>query len=261
MSMSDMVAALNLNTKELDTVQSAMLSYSNAVKETQSQLNQVSDRMHISEMVDTLFDNVMTTTAGNIANNSATYMLWKSLNMVEKLTGGIAIPTISVMGNSVDLETTVVGLMKTGIAGLSLIGTLTSAIGNLSNGGSLSLSNWGAEDTLQRGAGFGGVQAGYQVTRSSSTAVVSSSGSDMAEHSIAAASEEGTEKIAAAQSEETNTEKMLRAIMIAVTGSENPGDATAGVNVRLGESVAGALSVYVVNQQPYNLTNTSSTFN
>ena len=35
-------------------------------------------------MVDTLFDNVMTTTAGNIANNSATYMLWKSLGLSVK---------------------------------------------------------------------------------------------------------------------------------------------------------------------------------
>lgn len=34
MSMSDMVAALNLNTETLNTVQSAMLDYTSAVKET-----------------------------------------------------------------------------------------------------------------------------------------------------------------------------------------------------------------------------------
>ena len=247
MSMADMVAALNLNTKELDTVQGAMLNYTSAVKEAQTQLNQVSSRMHISEMVDTLFDNVMATTAGNIANSAAGYMLWKSINLVEQLTGGIQIPAISVMGNMVDLDTTVTALMKQGIAGVSMIRTLVSAIGSLSNGGSLSLSNWGAEDYLRRGSGFGGVQSGYQVTRSSSTAVVSSSGEDMAEQAITAASEEGNEKVAAASSEETATEKMLKAIMIAVIGSDNPEEASAGVRVRLGEITGGALNVHVTN--------------
>ena len=89
-----------------------MLNYTSAVKEAQTQLNQVSNRMHISEMVNTLFDNVMATTAGNIANSAAGYMLWKSLNIVEQLTGGIQIPAISVMGNMVDLDTTVTALMK-----------------------------------------------------------------------------------------------------------------------------------------------------
>ena len=214
--------------------------------------------MHISEMVDTLFDNVMTTTAGNIAKNSATYMLWKSLDIVEKLTGGIAIPTVGVAGFFGDLETTVTGLMKTGIAGISLVGTLLGAISNLGNGGSLSLSTWGAEDYLKRGAGFGGVQSGYQVTRSSSTAVVSSSGSDMADQAITAASEESNEKLAAASSEETATEKMLKAIMIAVIGSENPEEASSGVRVRLGEITGNALNVYVTNSSDFNSNNNST---
>lgn len=250
-SMADMVAALNLNTKELDTVQGAMLNYTSALKEAQTQLNQVSSRMHISEMVNTLFDNVMATTAGNIANSAAGYMLWKSLNVIESLTGGIQIPAFSVFGNMVDLDTTVTALMKQGIAGVSMIGTLVSAIGSLSNGGSLSLTNWGAEDYLRRGSGFGGVQSGYQVTRSSSTAVVSSSGDDMAEQAITAASEEGNEKVAAASSEETATEKMLKAIMIAVIGSDNPEEASAGVRVRLGEVTGGALNVHVTNMNQF----------
>ena len=202
-------------------------------------------------MVNTLFENVMATTAGNIANSAAGYMLWKSLNIVEQLTGGIQIPAFSIFGNMVDLDTTVVALMKAGIAGISMVGTLVSAIGSLSNGGSLSLTNWGAEEYLRRGAGFGGVQSGYQVTRSSSTAVVSSSGDDMAEQAITAASEEGNEKVAAASSEETATEKMLKAIMIAVIGSDNPDEASTGVRIRLGEVTGGALNVHVTNMNQF----------
>ena len=210
-----------------------MIDYTSSVRETQSQLNQVSSRMHISEMLNTLFDNVMATTSANIAGNTGTYMLWKSLNIIEQLTGGIAIPTLSVMGNSVDLETTVVGLMKSGIAGLSMLGTLVSAVGSISNKGGMNLSAWGGEEYLQRGAGFGGVTSGYAVTTSRSTAMVSSSGTDMAEHSIAAASEEGNQKIEGAKSEETATERMLKAIMRAVTGSDDPESGATRVSVSL----------------------------
>lgn len=254
MSMSDMVAALNLNTNELKTIQGAMLTYNQAFKEAQTQLNQVSSRMHISEMVNTLFDNIMATTSGNIANSAAGYMTWKTLNIVEQLTGGIQIPAFSIMGNMVDLDTTIVALMKAGIAGVSLIGTILSGIGSLSNGGSLSLSNWGYQDILKRGTGFGGVQQGYQVTTSTSTAIVSTSGSDMAEQSVASAQEEGNEKIAAAESQETATEKMLKAIMIAVIGSENPEEATPGVRVNLANDITNALNVNVVNTTPFGWT-------
>ena len=232
-SMSDMVAALNINTEQLNTVQQAMIDYTSSVRETQSQLNQVSSRMHISEMIDTLFDNVMATTSADIAGNTGKYMLWKSLNIIEQLTGGIAIPTIGIMGNSVDLETTVTGLIKSGIAGLSMIGTLVSAVGSISNKGGMNLSAWGGEEYLQRGAGFGGVTSGYAVTTSRSTAMVSSSGTDMADHSIAAASEEGNQKIEGAKSEETATERMLKAIMRAVTGSDDPESGATRVSVSL----------------------------
>ena len=258
MSMADMVAAIHLEIDELDTVQRAMLDYTAALKEAQSQLNQVSDRMHISEMVNTLFDNVMATTSSNIANSPAMYMLWKSLNVVEQLTGGIQIPALSVMGNMVDLDTSVTSLIKSGIAGVSMIGTLVSAISSLSNDGSLSLSNWGSEDVLTRGAGFGGVQSGYQVTRSTSAAIVSSSGDDMAEQAITAASEEGNEKVAAASSEETATEKMLKAIMIAVVGSDNPEEATSGVKLRLGDMMSSSINVHVTNASEIGFLNTGN---
>ena len=252
MSISDMVGALNLNTQQLSKVQEAMLSYEDAVAETESQLSKVSDRMHISTMVENYFDNVMKSAAGDIANNAITYTMWKSLNLIEDLTGGIQIPAFSVMGNMVDLDTTVTALMKGGMAGISLIGNFLGSIGNLLNGSNMSLSAWGAEDTLTRGSGFGGAKSGYQVTQSKSAAIVSTSGEDMADQAITAASEEGNEKISGAASEETATEKMLKAIMKAVIGSENPDDATSGVSIKLDNSLnLDALNVRVINSDAF----------
>lgn len=237
-SMSDMVAALNLNTAELDTVQKAMLSYTAATRETQSQLNSVGLRMTTAELIDNLFENTMATAAGTIAGNGATYMLWKAVNKVEDLVGKLEIPFINAMGFGVDLNMGVTEIIKSGITGLSLIGSLVGAIGSIASGGGLNLGIWGAEDTLKRGSGFGGVASGYQVTTSSSTAVVSSSGSDMQEQAVTAASEDANEQLAAAKSEETATEKMLKAIMRAVTGSDDPESGVSTVNVSLTSSGA-----------------------
>ena len=252
MSISDMVGALNLNTNQLNKVQQTMLSYDKAVAETESQLSKVSDRMHISTMVENYFDNVMKSAAGDIANNAITYTMWKGLNLIEDLTGGIQIPAFSVMGNMVDLDTTVTALMKGGMAGISLIGRFLGSLDNLFSGSNMSLTAWGANEELTRGAGFGGTTSGYQVTQSKSATIVSTSGDDMADQAITAASEEGNEKISGAASEETATEKMLKAIMKAVIGSENPEDATAGVAIKLDNSLnSDTLNVRVVNNEAF----------
>lgn len=60
----------------------------------------------------------------SIANNAASYTTWIITDLIEKATGGINIPTISVMGNSVDLNATVTQLMKLGIIGVNVLGNI-----------------------------------------------------------------------------------------------------------------------------------------
>lgn len=67
----------------------------------------------------------------------------------------------------------------------------------------------------------------------------------MASQSITAASEESEEKLASAKSEETATEKMLKAIMKAVTGSDDPESGASTVNVQLINSSTNPL--YTIN--------------
>lgn len=247
MSMADMVAALNLNTKELDTVQQAMLTYSAATKETSKQLAQVPLRMHLTEMLSNVYENAMASAAGTIAANPVTYLLWRALNKVQEFAGDIDIPFINAMGFGVDLNTGVIPIMKGVIAGIGMLGSIVGAVGSIFSGGGLNLGVWGAEEYLRRGSGFGGVASGYQATTSSSTAIVSTSGSDMQEQAVTAASEDSNEQLAAAKSEETATEKMLKAIMKAVTGSDDPESGVSVVNCQLASN-ATSLQVEINNK-------------
>ena len=115
-----------LFTKEdtISNLHKQSLNYQGAMNEYEEQASQIFNRTHFSQMLDTVFDNAMMSASTAIGNNSGVYATWKVLNVIEDLTGGIAIPAISVMGNMVDLHQTVTGLAKTGIAGLSLMGSL-----------------------------------------------------------------------------------------------------------------------------------------
>ena len=222
-TMSDMTAIMNLTSDELLKISNTMLNYSEAIKETTQQLNSIPDRIHISEMIDNVVDNFKTGIAGNIAANAGSYITWQIIDFVEQLTGGIAIPTISVMGSGIDLETTVTGLMKTGMVGVSTIAQIGNILAGLGGKGGLNLDTWGYEDTLRRnGAGFTGITSGYTSSISGSAYIGSSSGSDMASHSVAAASEEGSEQIKSAQEEEdrdpTSTKNRLKTIVELLEG-------------------------------------------
>lgn len=222
-TMSDMTAIMNLTSDELLKISNTMLNYSGAIKETTQQLNSIPDRIHISEMIDNVVDNFKTGIAGNIAANAGSYITWQIIDFVEQLTGGIAIPTISVMGSGIDLETTVTGLMKTGMVGVSTIAQIGNILAGLGGKGGLNLDTWGYEDTLRRnGAGFTGITSGYTSSISGSAYIGSSSGSDMASHSVAAASEEGNEQIKSTQEEEdrdpTSTKNRLKTIVELLEG-------------------------------------------
>lgn len=214
-TMSDMTAIMNLSAEELSSISKSMLSYSGAIQETAAQLEAIPKRMHVSELIDNVVENFKTGIASNIASNAGSYITWQIIDFVEQLTGGIAIPTISVMGSGVDLETTVTGLMKTGMVGVSTIAQIGTILSGLGNRGGLNLDSWGYEDALRRdGAGFNGITSGYTSTTSGSAYIGSSSGSDMATHSVASASEEGNEQIKSSQEQEDNDPNSTKNILI-----------------------------------------------
>lgn len=189
MTISDLTSLLNLSSKDLVSISNNMLSYAGAVSEVENQLAKVPSRMHLSERINTMFENMMTTTGMSIANNAASYTTWIITDLIEKATGGINIPTISVMGNSVDLNATVTQLMKLGIIGANVLGNIGTIVNGLSGRNNLSLSNWGAEDILKRGQGFTGITIGSTQTTSETTYIGSTSSSDIYQSSLASAEE------------------------------------------------------------------------
>ena len=208
MTISDLTSLLNLSSKDLVSISNNMLSYAGAISEVESQLTKVPSRMHLSERINTMFENMMTTTGMSIANNAVSYTTWIITDLIEKATGGINIPTISVMGNAVDLNATVTQLMKLGIIGANVLGNIGTIVSGLSGRNNLSLYNWGAEDILKRGQGFTGITIGSTQTTSETTYIGSTSSSDIYQSSLASAQEsanvdiQGTQKKAEDQQAE-----------------------------------------------------------
>lgn len=214
MSVSDLKAVDNLSTT-IETVNSTMLDYGGAMSELYSQMGQLGSRVSTAGMLNNLMENVKYSIGTGIASNPATYALWEVTSMIEDLTGGISLPTISAFGSSVDLKTTVTNLMRAGIVGVSTLGSIGSIISGLSGAASTfapssMLSKLGIENSstanktqLARGVGFN--RKTKQLNQmSSSTMVGNASGSDYYQSTLASANEQTATTAEAAKEESTD---------------------------------------------------------
>lgn len=193
-TISDLTSLLNLSTQDLNSIANNMLSYSNAIAETEYQLTQLSSRTSTAQKVENVLNNVMSSVGEGIANNVISYTTWLMTDLVEKATGGINIPTIGAFGNFIDLNATVTQLMKTGIVGISTLSKIGTILSGFSKIGSLSLNDWGATETTGRGRGLdttiSDLNTGISTTTSQTAYIGNSSGSDMYSSSITAAKED-----------------------------------------------------------------------
>lgn len=150
--MSDLRAIINLTETDVSSLTELTTSYANALNETQTQINSIVSRTHLSTMVDTLFDNAVLGASLDIGRDPVAYGLWKTLNLVEGLTGGIALPFINIFGSGIDLNTTVTQLAKSGMAGITLLSNLVASLGRGGLTGNLDLANWGNVELTSRGS-------------------------------------------------------------------------------------------------------------
>ena len=209
MDISDLMALSNLTSQNLVTISENMLEYGQLYNETVSQISTIGSRMTIKDRIDTMFDNVMSSVGENIANSAAAYTTWIVADLVEQATGGINIPTIGAFGNFIDLNTTVTGLIKTGIVGLSTLSEMGTILAGLSGRNNLSLDNWGAESIRTTGKGFTGLTiSGTSSTTSQTTFIGNADSSDIYEGSIASATDDA--KKVAGQDDSSN--KLLEII-------------------------------------------------
>ena len=179
MTMSDMVAFKNLSSSTIESLYNSAMTYQDTLSELNYQLGQVSGRMHLSEKIDNLFDNILASTGMKIANSQGLYGTWKSADLLESITGGINLPFISALGNGIDLNMSLEGLAKGTIVGIGAISSLLGGLGalNSSGGNLLSLDLWKSSETKE--AGFTGYQNANQLTTKKSTTNYVSSGDNL----------------------------------------------------------------------------------
>lgn len=195
-SISDLTAVSSLSETDIANIHKQSIDYEGAMDEYEYQANQIFNRTHFSQMLNTVFDNAIMSASTAIGNSAGTYAVWKVLNVVEDLTGGIAIPGISIFGNMVDLHQTVTGLAKTGIAGLGLMGSLLGSLFNGSMFGTTAVDKWGYEEFTSRGSATKGISKGTAQGTSESTSmnmVGSSSADDIKSTSMNDATDEADE--------------------------------------------------------------------
>ena len=194
-SMSDLQAINNLQTTDIDVIEASMQSYESSMQELNNQFGQLSSRVHLSQKLDNIMENALSSASTNIGNSPGAYGLWKTLNIIEGLTGGIPIPMISVMGNTVDLKQTVTGIAKLGVAGLSLMGTLLGSLGS-GVGGTYNLQQWDFDEYTTRGTQVTRISKGTAsgVSESSELGMTgSSSGEDVKQTSMSDATSDAEE--------------------------------------------------------------------
>lgn len=196
-NVSDLTALSSLSSVDIQNIYNESLNYESAMDELNNQMSMLSTRIHMSQQVDTLIDNAMMNASTAIGNNAGVYATWKILNIVEDLTGGIAIPAISVMGNMVDLNTTVTALAKGGIAGVGFMGSLLGSV--LSGGGmfgTTDVNKWGYEQFTSRGTAVSALKKGSKSGFSESaelSMVGSGSADDMKQSSLSDAADQAEE--------------------------------------------------------------------
>jgi hypothetical protein len=131
---SDLRAATNLASQgSIGAIYGSSMTYDNMLKYLYSMAGSMGDRTSLTEKITNIWENVQYSLAGGIASNPAAYMVYKMASVLEDTTGGIAIPAISVMGNMVDLHTTVADLMRVGAMSGGVLGSLADLISGLGN--------------------------------------------------------------------------------------------------------------------------------
>lgn len=165
----DMQAFHNLSDTVVNDLYGSAMTYRDTLTELNSQLSQVSKRMHISERMENLLDNTLAGVGMSIADNAGLYMTYKAFDILESFTGGINLPFISAFGNGLDLNMSLEGLAKGAILGIGTAAQLITAIGSLAKGGGLNLDNWTMNSNKGSGfAGYTNVNALTETTSSTS---------------------------------------------------------------------------------------------
>lgn len=158
---SDIEAAQNL-TGFLSDIYNMDSDYGavDAISKLTSMVSTMGSRISMGGLLENLTDNFKYTLAEGIAANPALYGILTIGDLLDQTVGGINIPTVSVFGNAVDLETTVADLLKsTAMAGsiMTGLGAIFNGLGQFGTGFGTVLDKFmtNSANTVSIGSGFG----------------------------------------------------------------------------------------------------------
>ncbi len=166
MTAADLKAVANLyDGKTLQNIYDSSSNYAESMQQLLAMNETMLTRMSTGELMNNAFANLQYSMAAGIANNPVLYGMYSMAGMLKDVVGGMSIPMVSVVGNTVDLHTNIADLMQVA----SLAGGIMGSLGQmLSTGGAggitpLLLANgFGLTGQLlgptsvQRGSGIGG---------------------------------------------------------------------------------------------------------
>jgi hypothetical protein len=190
MKASDLQSIMNLandNSKTIKNIANNNLTNEGMMLELAVRAATMSSRVDMNTMMNNMWENVQYSMASGIANNPATFALYKMAGLLQDAVGGIPISFANIYGFGIDLNTSVAQLMQVGALAGGIMTSLPQMIGGLANavgGGATMLAAAGIATqakTINRGDGGGaqGTMALSGLGTSSSGLVGNGSSEDM----------------------------------------------------------------------------------
>ena len=236
LTMADIAAFDNISESVMNSLYASAMTYTDTLTELDNQLREVPNRIHLSEQIDNVIDNILAATGINIASNRGMYATYKIADMVQSLTGGIKIPTISVLGTSITLPNSIEEYVKMGVVGISTMTSLFDAVGNWATGSGLNRTRW--ISSWDKGDYTGYVSLNELQTTTSSTGFVSNTNNKGLQQSIMDEQKKSAEDVTGEEPEETT--EMLEYIKAIKTYIEQ--SATGTVPLKISFAVPKATS-------------------
>ena len=223
---SDLRAATNLSTKNsVSAIYDNTRTYETMINELTTMASSMGDRTSLSEKMTNIWENVQYSMAGGIAESPAMYFLYNMASLLDDTVGGVQIPAISIMGNMVDLDTSVADLMRVvSLAGgiFGSFGDMISGLGSSFDGqamlNKLGINNGTGIAVNRRGDGSFSMQTGGgRASTSGSGYVGNASGSDVQSSTMQEATDQKKQlMVEAKEEEEANQIDMLNATTLKI---------------------------------------------
>lgn len=133
MSLSDLAGFTNLSQDQITKIQKQQMSYSQMEQQSLNEIAQAASRVATSTLLSNIYENVMAIVGDSIASSPVGYTTYKIADLISS-SGGIPLPAWLTMGTGFSNLPNVDDLIKSGIAGVSLLANIGTIIGGLSNG-------------------------------------------------------------------------------------------------------------------------------